>query len=85
MLDFPYKKAMVTGGAGFIGSHIVEALVNNGVEVVSVDNYFAGKPENLAHLKRLSHFHEVSCDVTDADALDQHFDSVDVVFQQAAS
>jgi UDP-glucose 4-epimerase len=43
--DFQYKKALVTGGAGFIGSHLVEALVNMGVETVSVDNYFAGKHE----------------------------------------
>lgn len=85
MLDIPYKKAIVTGGAGFIGSHIVEALVNHGVEVVSVDNYFAGRRENLAHLKHHSHLHEVCCDVTDAHALDQHFDGVDVVFHQAAS
>ena len=85
MPEFPFKKAIVTGGAGFIGSHIVEALVNTGVEVVSIDNYFAGKPENLAHLKRHSHFHEVACDVADAKALAQHFDGVDVVFHQAAS
>jgi UDP-glucose 4-epimerase len=85
VLEFPYKKAIVTGGAGFIGSHIVEALVTHGVEVVSIDNYFAGKAENLAHLKRHGHFHEITGDVTDVEALDQHFEGVDVVFHQAAS
>ena len=42
--EFPYRKALVTGGAGFIGSHIIEALLGLGVEVVSIDNYVAGKP-----------------------------------------
>ena len=37
-----YSKAIVTGGAGFIGSHIVEELLKEGIEVISIDNYFAG-------------------------------------------
>lgn len=82
---FPYKKALVTGGAGFIGSHIVEELVKNGVETISVDNYFAGKHENLEHLKQYPHFHEVECDVLDLDKLDSLFPGVEVVFHQAAS
>jgi hypothetical protein len=36
-----YNKALVTGGAGFTGSHIVEEFVNMGVETISIDNYFA--------------------------------------------
>lgn len=50
--SFPFKKAIVTGGAGFIGSHIVEELVTNGIETISINNYFAGKHENLEHMKR---------------------------------
>jgi UDP-glucose 4-epimerase len=84
-VDFPFKKALVTGGAGFIGSHLVEALVKMGVETVSVDNYFAGKPENLAHLKRYRNFHEERCDVTDLRALEELFPGTEVVFHQAAS
>jgi UDP-glucose 4-epimerase len=84
-MTFPYKKALVTGGAGFIGSHVVEELVGMGVETISIDNYFAGKRENLAHLKKHSHFHEVECDVVDFEELDRHFAGVDVVFHQAAS
>jgi UDP-glucose 4-epimerase len=88
MIDFakfPFKKALVTGGAGFIGSHIVEELVTNGIETVSVDNYFAGKKENLEHLKQYPHFHEVQCDVLDFEGLDALFPGVEVVFHQAAS
>jgi len=84
-MDFPFKKALVTGGAGFIGSHIVEELVNMGVETISIDDYFAGKHENLAHLKHHSHFHEVQCDITDLDHLAEYFAGVEVVFHNAAS
>lgn len=83
--SFPYCKAMVTGGAGFIGSHIVEALLNLGIEVVSIDNYFAGKHENLAGLPNQELLTEVNCDVTDCDHLKQYFDDVEVVFHNAAS
>lgn len=79
------KKAIVTGGAGFIGSHLVEALVKNGTETVSVDNYSAGKRENLEHLKKYSNFREVDCDVVDVDGLSPLFEGVDTVFHQAAS
>jgi len=84
-MNFPFHKALVTGGAGFIGSHVVEELVTMGVETVSIDNYFAGKHENLEHLKRYPNFHEVECDITDRAGLAKHFDGVDVVFHQAAS
>jgi UDP-glucose 4-epimerase len=83
--QFKYKKALVTGGAGFIGSHLVEELVNLGVETISVDNYFAGKHENLAHLKSKPNFHEVECDVTDRDTLDQLLPGVEIIFHEAAS
>jgi len=82
---FPFKKALVTGGAGFIGSHIVEKLVEMGIETISVDNYFAGKHENLEHLKKYEHFQEVECDVLDLDKLDQIVRGVEVIFHQAAS
>jgi len=80
-----YKKALVTGGAGFIGSHICEALVKNGVKVVSVDDYSAGKHRNLAHLKKYPNFQEVNCDITDRKKLERFFKDIDVVFHNAAS
>ena len=42
-----YKKALVTGGAGFIGSHLVEELVKNKVKVLVVDNLLTGKKSNI--------------------------------------
>ena len=84
-MGFPFQKALVTGGAGFIGSHLVEELVMMGVETISIDNYFAGKHENLAHLKSYKNFSEVECDVTDLDHLEKYIPDVDVIFHQAAS
>jgi len=84
-MDFNYKKALVTGGAGFIGSHIIEELLSMGVEVISIDNYVGGKPENLANLPNQHLLHEVDCDVTDYDQLKQNFHGVDIVFHEAAS
>jgi UDP-glucose 4-epimerase len=84
-MTFPYKKALVTGGAGFIGSHLVEALVEMGVETISIDDYSTGKLENLVHLISKPNFREVICDVRDADSLKEHFDGVDIVFHHAAT
>jgi UDP-glucose 4-epimerase len=85
MNNFPYKKAIVTGGAGFIGSHLVEKLLKMGLEVISIDNYSAGKRENLAHLRGYPKFFEVAADVTQYSGLKPYFKDVDVIFHQAAS
>ena len=80
-----YKKALVTGGAGFIGSHICEELVKLGIEVISVDDYSAGKEKNHAHLDQYPNFKAVKCDITDLEELSKHFTGVDIVFHNAAS
>ena len=80
-----FKRALVTGGAGFIGSHICEALATRGFEVISLDDYSAGKAMNIAHLQKYPNFKAVKCDVTDMKKLEKHFKDVDVVFHQAAS
>ncbi|MCL5407040.1 MAG: SDR family NAD(P)-dependent oxidoreductase [Patescibacteria group bacterium] len=80
-----YHKALVTGGAGFIGSHLCEELVTRGFLVVSIDNYSAGKYENLKHLKKYKNFREINCDITDVGKLSAYFKGVDIVFHNAAS
>lgn len=83
-----YSKALVTGGAGFIGSHIVEDLLAEGLEVVSIDNYFGGKKENLAafHQQYPGKLTELKVDVTDYDELKKVFElGVDLVYHEAAS
>ena len=49
-------KALVAGGAGFIGSHLIDALLAEGHDVVCVDNYFIGTKTNIAHLQGNPHF-----------------------------
>ena len=56
-----YQKALVTGGAGFIGSHIVEELLEVGIDVVSVDDFVAGKEENIAPFYSNPHFKSFKC------------------------
>lgn len=51
-----FKRALVTGGAGFIGSHLVEELLKESLEVISIDNYIAGKEEILYILKDIRIF-----------------------------
>ena len=58
-------RAVVTGGAGFLGSHLCEQLLDRGVEVVCLDNFLTGSPENVAHLLPRDGFRLVRCDVTD--------------------
>ena len=80
-----YKRALVTGGAGFVGSHLVEELLKDGLEVISIDNYVAGKKENLAELHAYPGFQEVNCDIVDRNKLEHYFEGVDIVFDDAAS
>ncbi|RCV66042.1 UDP-glucose 4-epimerase [Methanophagales archaeon] len=80
-----FSKALVTGGAGFIGSHIVEELLKQGIKVVSVDNLLAGKLENVALFLDNRDFEFVCCDITNYNELEPNFKDVDVVFHNAAS
>jgi nucleoside-diphosphate-sugar epimerase len=79
------RRALVTGGAGFIGSHLVEALVERGIEVVSFDDYSAGDAENLSSVRGRPGFTELRGDVTDPDDVRRAMAGVDTVFHQAAS
>jgi UDP-glucuronate decarboxylase len=58
------KRILVTGGAGFIGSHLCERLLNDGHEVISLDNYFTGRKRNIIHLMDNHYFEVVRHDVT---------------------
>jgi dTDP-glucose 4,6-dehydratase len=60
-----FARAVVTGGAGFVGSHLCEQLVRDGVEVHCLDNFLTGTPANVAHLMDEPGFHLHNCDVTD--------------------
>ena len=58
------KRILITGGAGFIGSHLCERLLNEGNEVISLDNYFTGAKSNIVHLLGNPYFELIRHDVT---------------------
>jgi len=58
------KRIMVTGGAGFLGSHLCERLLDRGCEVLCIDNYFTGSRQNIAHLLDHPMFETIRHDVT---------------------
>ncbi len=58
------KRVLVTGGAGFLGSHLCERLVADGCDVLCVDNYFTGSKDNIAHLMQKPQFEAMRHDVT---------------------
>ncbi len=58
------KKILITGGAGFLGSHLCERLLNDGHDILCVDNFFTGSKENIAHLMSNPFFEVMRHDVT---------------------
>lgn len=76
-------KALVTGGAGFIGSHLVEKLINDGHEVIALDDLSSGRWENLEQITKTASLQMVKADITDIDAIRPCFKDVDWVFHLA--
>lgn len=72
------KRILVTGGAGFIGSHLCERLINEGNEVICLDNYFTGTKQNIAHLLSSNYFELVRHDLTTP-----YFAEVDEIYNLA--
>ena len=58
------KRILVSGGAGFIGSHLCTRLINEGHDVICLDNFFTGSKDNIIHLMDNHHFEVVRHDVT---------------------
>ncbi len=58
-------RILITGGAGFIGSHLCERLIGEGHDVVAMDNFITGSPANLAHVKGSSHFTFIKADISE--------------------
>ncbi len=67
------KRVLVTGGAGFLGSHLCERLLNDGFEVICLDNFFTGRKENIAHLLPNSSFEVIRHDVIEPILLEVNY------------
>jgi UDP-glucose 4-epimerase len=78
------KKAIVTGGAGFIGSHLCDLLLDKGHDVIVVDNFSTGRPGNLSHLRNHPRLTITEADITDINRLYPLFNGMDWVFHLAA-
>lgn len=84
-MDLRNKKVMVTGGAGFIGSHLVDKLLEKGVgKIVIYDNFSTGREQNLQHLKDNRKVEIIRGDILDYEALSSAMSETQVIFHEAA-
>ena len=72
------KRILVTGGAGFIGSHLCEELIKRGNDVICLDNFFTGSKDSIRHLLGNNHFELVRHDITK-----EYFIEVDEIYNLA--
>jgi len=79
-----YSKILVTGGAGFIGSHLVDRLLSEGFEVTVIDNLDTGRLENIAQHQDRENFHFVKGDIRDFNLVKEIMKDIDAVFHEAA-
>ena len=78
------SKVLVTGGAGFIGSNLVESFLQSGNSVVCLDNFSTGKKDNLKEFKDHPAFSLINGDIRDYNVCSQACEGIDYVFHQAA-
>ncbi len=76
-------RSLVTGGAGFIGSHLVDRLLEDGHEVIVVDNLSTGRLENLANLEGMPQLSLYQVDIADRETVQPYVDGVDWIFHLA--
>lgn len=65
------KKVLITGAAGFLGSHLCDRFINEGFDVIGMDNFITGDPKNIEHLENHSRFRFVEHDVTEHISIDE--------------
>ncbi len=78
------KRVLVTGGAGFIGSNLCEALLKQGNEVICLDNFLTGKKENIKPLLKNKKFHFIEGDIRNQKDCKKAVDGVQIILHQAA-
>ena len=83
-MEIREKKVVVTGAAGFIGSNLTDFLLEQGAEVIGIDNLFNGRIENLTEAFKNDKFEFLKGDIRDLTFLLDVFEDVDIVYHQAA-
>ena len=78
------ERALITGGLGLVGSHIADGLVEQGTDVIVLDDFSRGRRSNLASAEAIGNVRVVEGDIRDQALVDRLTDGVDVVFHQAA-
>jgi len=78
-------RVLVTGGAGYIGSHLVDALIKRGDEVLVIDNLSTGKIENIRHVLGHPTFHFINDSILNEALLERFVPSMDLIFHLAAA
>ncbi len=81
-MDINFKRALVTGGAGFIGSHLVDALIGEDCDVTVIDNLSTGRLSNLEHIRNRITFYKG--DIRDNEIIEKAAKECEVIFHQAA-
>jgi UDP-glucose 4-epimerase len=76
-------RILITGGAGFIGSHLAEALIARGDHVVALDNFSTGSTSNIKHITK--NFEIIDGDIRNADLINETVKDVDLIFHMAAA
>ncbi len=78
-------KFLITGGAGFIGSHLSDILISEGHEIVALDNLSTGRTDNIAHLRKSPQFQLVVGSILDERLVDKYAERCDAIFHLAAA
>ena len=82
--EMKYIKVAVTGGAGFIGSHLVDRLLMENCDVTLIDNLVSGSLVNVGHNLENRNLHFEKCDIRDSDSIRKILKGVEVIFHEAA-
>src|SRR5947209_17959820 len=78
-------RALITGGAGFIGSHLCDRLIEEGQRVTVIDDLSTGKLSNLAHLEGRAGFQFVHETILNESVMDRHVSECDVIYHLASA